>query len=125
MSQEFQGATPLTLITPGTYTTTETGTGVSILDYDGVGLAVLASAAGTGSAPTLDGKLQDSPDGSTDWQDITGATFTQVTDAGAAAEAISFSVNSARKFIRAVGTIAGGTPSFDFGIVFVGQKQVL
>ncbi len=106
-----------------TRTTTLTGAAFDIHDYDGKYAFTLTSEAGTGTTPTLDGKIQDSADGSTGWADVSGATFTQVTDGADATETIFVDTDGVKAYIRFVGTIAGTTPSFAFGVIGVGQKQ--
>ncbi len=105
-------------------TTTLTGTGIDVLHYEGVALAVLNASAGTGTTPTLDVKLQHSDDNST-YADVTGGAFTQVTDvAGTAGVQVKrVNVSDLKRYVRAIGTIAGTTPSFDFGVEFIGIKK--
>lgn len=111
-------------ILPGVrVTATGNGTGVDVKDYVGKAKVVLISSAGGGTSPTLDVKLQDSPDNSA-WTDISGAAFTQVTDAADSTEAISLDLNNANRYIRAVKTVSGTSPTFDCGLVMVGVKQV-
>ena len=123
--QEILGVSVLSLFDPAAHTATVNGSAVDILDYEGHAAAILQSAAGTGTTPTLDVKLQDSADGSTDWQDVSGAAFTQVTDAAAAAEVIKFNASDVRRYVRAVATIGGSTPSFTCAVSFVGKKQII
>lgn len=104
-------------------TATGNGTGVDCQDYVGKAKFILITSAGGGTSPTLDVKLQDSADNST-WADISGATFTQVTDAADATEAISVDIDGADRYIRAVKTVTGTSPTFDCGLVMVGCKQV-
>ena len=105
-------------------TSTLTGTGIDVLDYEGVALAVLNASAGTGTTPTLDVKLQHSDDDST-YADVTGGTFTQVTDAAetAGVQVLKVNVSDLKRYVRVIGTIAGTTPSFEFGVEFVGIKK--
>lgn len=111
-------------ILPGVrVTATGNGTGVDVKDYVGKAKVVLISSAGGGTSPTLDVKLQDSPDNSA-WTDISGATFAQVTDAADSTEAISVDLNNADRYIRAVKTVTGTSPTFDCGVCMVGVKQV-
>lgn len=103
------------------------GTGVLVTDYVG-SLAVTLTCKNTaGSTPTLDIKLQESDDDST-YTDITGAVFTQVTDAGTSAatiEKIVVNVDACKKYIRAVKDIGGtSSPAFMTSCVALGVKQV-
>jgi len=111
-----------TLFAPAARTSTVNGTGVDVTDFEGVGIAVLTSAAGAGTTPTMDVKLQDSDDNSS-FADISGATFVQVTTA-ASRQIKAFDVAAARKFVRAVATIGGSSPSFTCAVEFVGIKKV-
>ena len=87
---------------------------------DGLGGAVRAAAS---AGDTLDGKIQDSPDGSTGWADLTGKTFAQVTEAAAAFESILVDKDQTRGWIRYVGTIAGVSPSITFGVIGMGFNK--
>lgn len=106
-------------------TSTLTGAAVDVSKFEGeMKIIQDAGAASAGTAPTLNGKIQDSADGSTDWQDVAGATFTEVTDAAASLQSIGIQANAVRKFIRYVGTIGGtSTPTFPFGASIVGVKK--
>ena len=83
---------------------------------------VLDSAAGTGTSPTLDVKVQDSADDTT-FADISGLTFAQVINA-ASLQSLGVDTRAVRRYIRGVSTITGTTPSFTCALVAVGQKQV-
>ena len=92
-------------------------------DVEGEAIFILASdAASAGSSPTLDVKLQESDDNSS-FSDISGATFTQVTDA-ASTQKISINTNDYGRYIRAVGTIGGtSSPAFTYAVVMVYSKK--
>lgn len=117
-------AVGLVLAAAARRTSTLTGTGIDVLDYEGVALVVLNASAGTGTDPTLDVKLQHSDDDST-YVDVTDGTFTQVTDvAGSTGVQVKkINVSDLKRYVRAIGTIAGTTPSFDFAVEFVGIKK--
>ena len=105
-------------------TTTTTSAAFDAGVYDGSGLFVLHSAAGTDTTPTMNVKLQhcDTTDGS--YVDITGATFAEVDDTeGGAIEGIAVDLSAAKRFIKAVATLAGTSPSFICGLSFVGLKS--
>lgn len=108
-------------LAPGAKTSTATGAAVDIRDYHGRVKVIQDVGAVSGTDPTLDGKIQDSADGSTDWQDVAGATFTQVT-ASTNHQAIGVDTRKARRYIRYVGTIGGTTPSFTMDVVLAGEK---
>ena len=102
-------------------TSTVTGAAVDMGDYVGNVSIMQHVQTVTGTAPTLDGHIEDSPDGSTDWQDITGATWTQVTAADNTA--IRVSTRTGRLHWRYVGTIAGTTPSFTMAVLAVAENH--
>jgi hypothetical protein len=107
-------------------TSTLTGTAIDVLDYEGVALVVLNASVGTGTTPTLDAKLQHSDTTTSgDFVDVTAGSFTQVTDvAGTAGVQVKkVNVSDLKRYLRVIGTIAGTTPSFDFGVEFVGIKK--
>lgn len=116
--QDIAGQLTLTaLLATAARTATANGTGVDCRALRGRALVILDSAAGTGTTPTLDVKLQDSADNSS-FADITGATFTQVTNA-ASLQSIAVNLDGARRYVRAVSTIAGTTPSFTYSLNMV------
>lgn len=115
--------TLVNLLPTAARTATANGTGVDVRDYEGKGTVVLDSAAGTGTTPTLDVKLQDSDDNST-FADISGATFTQVA-ADAARQNIALDFNNVKRYVRAVSTIGGTSPSFTYSLNLLGSKKTL
>lgn len=114
-------ATGVELAPAASRTSTLTGTGIDVLEYEGVALVLLNASAGTGTNPTLDVKLQHSDDDST-YEDVTSGTFSQVTDAAetAGVKVMKLNVSDLKRYLRVIGTMAGTTPSFDFGVEFVG-----
>jgi len=114
----------LELLPIDVHTATATGSAVDIKDYVGKLAVFLLTTVGGGTTPTLDVKIQDSADGSTNWADVTGATFSQVTDEADAHVKIGLECNAVKRYIRAVATIAGGgSETFTFGVVAIGEKQ--
>lgn len=103
-------------IRPGAYTSTQTGTGVDTLGYNSA-VALLEVGTVSGTTPTLDVKIQDSADNSS-FADVTGLTLTQVTASNNSQVLRIEGLNTAtrRRYLRAVGTIAGTSPNFAFNI---------
>jgi hypothetical protein len=99
---------PAPAAVPTTKTITVNGASVELGDCTQVRLTLNVTAA-SGTTPTLDVKLQGSPDGAT-WVDITGATFAQKTVV-ASERKVFVGID---RFVRAVYTIAGTTPSFTY-----------
>lgn len=80
-------------------------------------LVFLNVTAASGTTPTLDIKIQTSDDGS-DWYDFNPASaFTQKT----ATAKDSLKLTNVGKYIRAVWTIGGTTPSFTFSLKLVAK----
>ena len=116
-----------TLLACDARTASANGTGFDLEGSNGAegeAIVVLASdAASAGSSPTLDVKLQESSDNST-FTDISGATFTQVTDAAQALEKITINTNDVKRYLRAVGTIGGtSSPAFTYSVALVYGKK--
>lgn len=99
------------------------GTSVDLQGYVNPGIdnmkAYLDVGTVSGTTPTLDVKIQESSDNVT-FTDITGATFTQVTATGANQE-IHFVTS--KRYVRAVATIGGTTPSFSFGVYLLAEQR--
>ena len=77
-------------------TSSGNGTGVNIAAYTGVLAATLVSAAGGGTTPTLDVKIQESDDDST-YSDVAGGAFTQITDAAAGLQTLYLDTRRAQE----------------------------
>jgi hypothetical protein len=107
-------------VTPRTATTTVTGSAVDLLTADGRCFAVQQVGTVTGTSPALAGKIQESADGSTNWNDISGATFTSVSTTDNV-QAISF--DRTLRYVRSIGTVTGTSPSFPLAVVVGEQKK--
>ena len=115
-----------TLLACDSRTASADGTGFDLEGSNGAegeAIIILSSdAASAGTNPTLDVKLQESSDDST-WSDISGATFTQVTDA-ASSQKISINTNDVKRYLRAVGTIGGtSSPAFTYAVELIYGKK--
>jgi hypothetical protein len=107
------------MIAPDAYTATETGDGIDVRDYEGVCKLTVWCGAVSGDAPTLDVTIEQSDD------DVTYApvlTFATITEAGAPVSK-HVTIDGLKRYVRAVGTIDGTTPSYTFGVLFQGQKK--
>lgn len=113
------GATVTHLLAPvsAANTAAATGAAVDLLAYDTPVVIVQSHGIGTG---TLDGKIQDSADGSTDWTDVSGAAFTQSTTT-ADVQKLVLNPKSVRRYIRYLGTIVTGPQIV--GVAVVGMKK--
>ena len=108
---------------PAARTTTVTSAASDLSVYDGELAMILNSAAGTGTTPTLDGKIQHCDTSGGTYAD-SGITFTQITNADSLQSKL-FQKSAVKQYIKFVGTIAGTTPSFTFGASLVGLKRSL
>ncbi len=68
-------------------------------------ILVVGNAAGT--SPTGDFKMQESTDGSSNWTDVTGGAFTQVTTSNQV-QVIGF--KPTKRYMRCTGTVGGTNP---------------
>lgn len=107
------------LIKANPYTATETGTAIDKTDYEGRAKVTLVLGTVDGTTPTLDVTLQHSSDNSSF---STVYTFAQVTATG---NPVSTVVNAdeLKKYVRAVATIGGTTPSFGLAVLWQGMKK--
>lgn len=105
-------------------TSTGNGSAIDLLDYDGDVVIILDSAAaGAGTNPTLDIKVQSSATSNGTYADVSGAAFTQVTDA-ASRQKLVVNRDETARYIRIVYTIGGtNAPSFTFSVNAVGVKK--
>jgi len=103
-------------------TATATSSAIDLKEFDGDVLLVLNCAAGTGSSPTLDIKVQDSDETGGTYADLSGATFTQVTDS-ASVQTLEVNKDECKRFIKIVQTVGGSSPVFVYGISLVGAKK--
>lgn len=115
-------ANVIQLIPNAAITSTTTGTGVDVSGYTGTMQVVLAASAFGGTTPTCAVKLQSSADNS-DWADISGATFTGVTDAADLTQMISVKVDEQPKYIRAVATLGGTSPEGSVAVIALAERQ--
>ncbi len=116
----MRGVSVTVLAAAASITASGNGTAVNVGDYQG--LALLHLNSGATNAGTNAVKLQHSEDGSTSWEDVSGAAFTAV---GTSASAQTLKINSdkLRKFVRVVDTLAGGATAVLRGVTLVGRKQ--
>jgi len=122
MSHNFAGNSTTTVMiaaVSAANTAAATSAAVDLKDYEGAMIIVQNHGLGTG---TLDGKIQDSADGSTGWADVTGAVFTQSTTT-ADCKAIALQSKQCKQFIKYVGTIVTGPQLV--GVSITGVKKTV
>lgn len=117
-----ESLTAVQVSVPAARTATVTGSAIDTQLYAGDLVVVQDVGAVSGTTPTLDGKIQDSADGSTGWADVSGATAAQVT-ASNSILVIKVPKRAAKRYVRYVGTIGGTTPSFTMGVTLLAQKK--
>lgn len=111
------GATCISLSASASQASTVTGSAVDLIDYEGPVAITQNHGTGTG---TLDGKIQDSADGSTGWADVSGATFSQSTTT-ADCKTLAINPKQIKRYIRYVGTIVTGPQNV--AVTLVGMKK--
>lgn len=112
-------------IRPQTLTASANGVAVDTQGYGGA-VVCLDVGAVSGTTPTLDVKIQECETSGGTYTDITGATFTQVTAANAAEKIkvdLKAKKGSRKRYIRAVATITGTTPSFALNCLVLMNKS--
>lgn len=108
-------ATAVSLSASASQASTVTGAAVDLLEYEGPVAIIQNKGTGTG---TLDGKIQDSADGSTGWADVSGAAFTQSTTTPDV-KVLALNPKQVRRYIRYVGTIVTGPQNVAVSLVGV------
>jgi hypothetical protein len=108
------------------------GTAVDLSNIEGEILVVLDSAA-MSTADTLDVTIEESADNSTfaaapadaliNPETGLAATFTQVTDGAASFQVLALKKERLKRYVRAVGTLAGGSIAAIFSVHFVYSKK--
>tara|TARA_Y100001951_G_scaffold99799_1_gene102280 strand:+ start:321 stop:704 length:384 start_codon:yes stop_codon:yes gene_type:complete len=103
-------------------TATATSSAIDLKEFDGDVILVLNCAAGTGSSPTLDIKVQDSDETGGTYGDLSGATFTQVTTS-ASLQTLEVNKDECKRFIKIVQTVGGSSPVFVYGVSLIAAKK--
>ena len=106
-----EDSTRQTLFASAARTASVNGAAVATADVNNAFVTLNVTAV-SGTAPTLDVKIQGTDDGGTIWFDIPNAVFTQKVATGSQA----IQINTFSDVIRAVATIGGTTPSFTFAV---------
>ena len=79
-------------------------------------VALLSVGAASGTAPTLDVRLQHADnDVAAEYTDVPNGAFGQRTGAGFQER----DIKNFKRFVRAVGVVGGGTPSFTYSVTVV------
>lgn len=115
----MRGVSVTVLAVAASITATGNGAAVDVGDYQGIAQLVLNAGPTNAGTDTI--KLQHSADGSTNWEDVTGAAFTAV-GTSASAQTVLINSDKLRKYVRVVDTLAGAT-SIVRGVSLVGRKQ--
>lgn len=101
------------------------GTAFNVQPYTGRSMLILECGVPTGGSPILsDIRLQDSPDGTTGWANVTNdisgqPRFANVT--GASLQRLWFDAGATRGFVRMAWNMSGTTPSFTFSVLLLAR----
>ena len=95
---------------PEDLATTTNGIAVDTNGFDDAQV-ILDTGASSGTSPTLDVKMQESDSSGSGYTDISGATFTQIT-ADDQHQSLGLNLRSKKRYIRAVATLVGTSPTF-------------
>ena len=108
-------------VKPAVLTSSTNGVGVDMQDCGPEVISVLSVGAASGTSATLDVKLQESDDNST-FTDISGATHTQLTDSDSNTTEVIQTAKRSKRYVRAVATLAGTSPSFATSVTLHAPK---
>ena len=117
-----QKTTTSELLAPARITSTATSAAFDITDYIGSVRITSSFSAGGGTSPTLAGKITASATTGGSYSDVSGATFTGLTDAADSTESILVDTRTTEGFIKYVGTITGTSPTYDGAVTITGEK---
>lgn len=114
---------------PAVVTATGDGAGVDMKEAELGLFALLSVGVVSGTNPTLDVTLEESDDNSVftainDFKTGSPAAFAQRTDTPANG-IVSLTFKRSKRFVRAVATITGTTPSFTFGVSLHGLLKAV
>jgi len=112
----------VSLIRPQVATSTVTGSGVDTMGYRDDAIITLDLGAALTTTETCDVTIQTSPDNATWTTRTTFTTLTGTSDNKAAAGKLVLDAAS-RRYVRAVATIAGGSPSFAIAVGMLIQAE--
>lgn len=108
-------------LTSAARTTTGNGTAIDLADTGPEFYGILENGTTSGTSPTLDVKFQESDASGSGFADISGATFTQLTAAGAQRILVR---NRTKRYVRAVATIGGSdTPTFNCSVTVLAPNK--
>lgn len=116
-------ASSITMLSNATArTTTFTSPVIDARDFDGDLCFLQNIGTVSGTSPSCTTAIQDSDDGSTGWAAVDGGTFTAVT-ASNNSQKIVLPANMFRRYLRAVATISGTTPSFILMVMLLARGK--
>lgn len=107
------------ILAPARKIASENGAAIDLQQYVGDLKLVLSASAGGGTTPTLDIKLQESDTAGGAFTDIPSGAFAQVA-ATSSTQSITIDADARKRFIRAITTITGTSPTFDLALVALG-----
>lgn len=104
-------------------TATGVGTGIDAREYTGPCHCILMSGIGTGTGRTLDVFIEHSDTLGSGYTAVPGAAFNRLNGTAGLTQMITIKPDELKTYIRASWTLAGTTPTFIFGVAFVGVKD--
>lgn len=107
-------------LVPAVRTTNGNGTGVDLQDADGTCFGLLYVGTVSGTTPTLDVTFEESDTSGGTYAAITGAAIAQVT---ASNKLLGINFKRSKRFVRAVATFGGTSPSFASAVLVLGVKK--
>lgn len=123
MSAELKAIEVKSIAAAAAVEATADGAAFDLLSYDGDIQVILDSAAGAGTLPTLDVKIQHSDVTTANTFVDAGVAFTQVTAAAASFQVKHLRADNFKRYIRIAETVAGTDPVFTRAVTFVGKRR--
>ncbi|VTS05299.1 hypothetical protein [Tuwongella immobilis] len=102
-------------------TTNAAGSSVDLQGGELQHSAVLVAGAVTDGTHTV--KLQESTDGTNNWADIEGASFSGFTSGAAQRVVQTINFKRGTRFVRATATVASATSGGVYGVLLIAQKK--
>jgi Bbp16-like protein len=116
-------ASILQTLVPQTITTTTNGTGVDLQPTEGINNLVVEVGAVSGTTPSCVVTIQESADNST-WTNVTTNYNMAAITTGSQVLVVGFN-SRLKRYLRAVFTITGTTPSFAISATFVSTLKFI
>lgn len=115
-------ATVITISAAEALTATKSGADVDVRAFHGLVEFILTSSATGGDGQTSTVTIEHSDDGSTGWT-ATGVAFDAVDHTGPSTQQVRAHVDQMKRYVRAVTTLGGETPTVTSAVLMAGARN--